>query len=86
MSTGITTAFIKDCGGLIRRSNLYLHEISAIILAFRTRCLSRIHILPSILAPKHIINLLASQFDTGRITFIGNGKSVNAGFADEGGG
>lgn len=52
-----TTALVKDGGGLVGRTDLYLHVVGPWIFTLGTGRLCRVDILPGLSPPQHIVHL-----------------------------
>lgn len=61
MATDDIATFVKDRARLVRRSNLNLHKVGSIMLAFGTGDVGRVDIFPGIGPAQNIIYLLSLQ-------------------------
>ena len=52
------TALVKDGTGLIRTPNLYLHEISPMVLTLWTSSIRAVDVPPGIITPQDVVHLL----------------------------
>ena len=58
MTTLLLGALVECCHGFISRPGLDLHEVSSLVLAPGTVCVSAVHVSPGLRPAQHVVHLL----------------------------